>query len=113
MADSILHLAALSDWEQRSSALYEPAGLVDEGFIHLCTPTQLPGVVERYYQGRSDLLLLTVDPDRLGATLVWEDSTGSGEDFPHVYGPLELSAVLSAEPFEAPGPSDAGSGHAR
>lgn len=105
MAEPILHLAALSDWEQRSDAFYEPAGLAVEGFIHLCTSTQLPGVVERYYQGRADLMLLTVNPDGLGSALVWEDSTGSGEDFPHVYGPLELSAVIKAEPFDASGPA--------
>jgi len=96
----IHHLASLEDWDQRTSDQYEPAGLADEGFIHLCTPEQLSGVVERYYQGRRDLMLLTVESDRLGDDLVWEDLTGSEERFPHVYGSLPLAAVVSAAPFE-------------
>lgn len=99
MIDRIHHLASLEDWARRTPELYAPAGLADEGFIHLCTREQLPGVVERYYQGRDDLILLTVSVDRL-QDLVWEDSTGSGERFPHLYGPLSLSAVASFAPFE-------------
>lgn len=101
MIDQIHHLASLGDWEKRSSGHYRPATLEAEGFIHLCTRDQLPGVVERYYDGRTDLVLLTVRTDRLDAPLVWEDTTGSGMRFPHLYGPLALVAVLSAEPFES------------
>lgn len=96
----IHHLASIEDWERRTSERYEPAGLASEGFVHLCTREQLAGVVERYYQGRDDLMLLTVDARTLGADLVWEDLTGSGEQFPHVYGSLELAAVVSSVPFE-------------
>ncbi len=99
MIDQIHHLASLEDWGQRTDEHYEPAGLAGEGFIHLCTREQLPGVVERYYQGRSDLILVTVSVDRLD-DLVWEDSTGTGERFPHLYGRLNLSAVVSSAPFE-------------
>jgi uncharacterized protein (DUF952 family) len=96
----IYHLASLEDWERRTSEHYEPAGLASEGFIHLCTSEQLAGVVERYYQGRDDLILVTVDASRFGDDLAWEDLTGSGERFPHVYGPLNLSAVVSSALFE-------------
>ena len=96
----IHHLASLADWETQSEGRYAPAGLPAEGFVHLCTAEQLAGVVERYYRGRDDLLLLTVQTERLDAPLVWEDNTGSGEDFPHLYGPLNLDAVTAAEPFE-------------
>ena len=98
----ILHLAALADWDARTNDHYEPAGLATEGFVHLCTSEQLAGVVERYYSGRDDLVLLTVLADRLGRELVWEDLTGSGERFPHLYGPISLRAVQFAVPFEAP-----------
>lgn len=96
----IHHLASLEDWERRTSEHYEPAGLASEGFVHLCTQAQLAGVVERYYRGRDDLMLLTVDATRFGDELVWEDLTGSGEQFPHVYGPLALSAVVASVLFE-------------
>ena len=102
MIDQIHHLASAEDWARRTAEHYEPAGLADEGFIHLCTADQLSGVVERYYQGRSDLTLLTVDTSAVDAELIWEDLTGRGEAFPHVYGPLNLSSVVSAEAFELP-----------
>lgn len=100
MIDQIHHLATPDDWEARSGGHYAPAGLESEGFIHLCTRDQLDGVVDRYYRDRTDLILLTVRTDRLDAPLRWEDTTGSGERFPHLYGPLALVAVLSAAPFE-------------
>lgn len=102
MIDQILHLAALSDWEQRAGDHYEPAGLEHDGFVHLCSRDQLAGVAERYYQGRDDLVLVTVRTDRLNSPLVWEDTTGSGERFPHLYGPLPLAAVVAVAPFETP-----------
>lgn len=99
MIDQIHHLASLEDWSRRTTEHYEPAGFAVEGFIHLCTSEQLAGVVDRYYSGREDLVLLTVDCERIDAPLIWEDSTGAGEDFPHLYGPLNLTAVATVEPF--------------
>ncbi len=102
MIDQILHLASASDWERRTGGHYQPPGLEADGFVHLCTRDQLTGVVDRYYRGRDDLLLVTVRTDRLDAPLIWEDTTGSGERFPHLYGPLALAAVVSVVAFAAP-----------
>jgi len=74
--------------------------LADEGFIHLSTAEQLPGVAGRYYAGVEDLVLLHVDPDLLVAPLVYEDVPGVGS-FPHLYGPLNVDAVVRVEPFTA------------
>ena len=76
MIDQVHHLATSADWGNRSSHHYEPVGLAAEGFIHLCTRDQLPGVVERYYRGRDDLVLLTVRTDRLDARLVEAERLG-------------------------------------
>ncbi len=97
----ILHLAADADWAARTATHYAPAAFAAEGFVHCSTAEQLPGVVERYYRGRTDVRLLTIDPARLDAPLLWEDTTGRGEDFPHVYGPIALAAVMADEPFDA------------
>jgi uncharacterized protein (DUF952 family) len=69
-----------------------------DGFIHLSAGHQVPGTLERYFAGESDLVLLAIDPDRLGAALRWERSRG-GELFPHLYGPLDLAHVISVEPL--------------
>lgn len=102
MAEVIHHVAADEEWAARSDESYTPAAFADEGFIHLCRPEQLAGVLDRYYRGRNDLRLLTVDPAMLPDGLVWEDTTGRGEEFPHLYGPLPLVAVRSVDPLNGP-----------
>ena len=67
-----------------------------DGFIHLSAGHQVAGTLAKYFAGQRDLVLLAVDPDRLGAGLRWEKSRG-GELFPHLYGPLDLDHVISIE----------------
>jgi len=66
-----------------------------DGFIHFSAAHQLAGTVARHFSGQSRLKLIAVDPDRLGAQLLWEASR-DGDLFPHLYGPLPLSAVIEA-----------------
>lgn len=95
----LLHVATVEDWEARSAADYRPAGLATEGFVHCCDDRQLAGVLERYYRGRDDLVLLHLDPAGLTVDVVWEDTSGRGERFPHVYGPIDTAAVVGREPL--------------
>jgi uncharacterized protein (DUF952 family) len=67
-----------------------------DGFIHLSAAHQLEGTLAKHFAGQDGLLLLALDPDRLGASLKWEVSRG-GELFPHLYAPLDLAAMLWAE----------------
>ena len=67
-----------------------------DGFIHLSAGHQVAGTWATYVAGQRDLVLLAVDPERLGAGLRWEKSRG-GELFPHLYGPLDLDHVISIE----------------
>jgi len=50
------------------------------------------------YRDRDDVVLLTIDPSLVGVPVVIEAGAGTDERFPHVYGPLERSAVVSVEP---------------
>jgi uncharacterized protein (DUF952 family) len=74
-----------------------PVDLAD-GFIHLSTASQLRETARRHFAGQADLLLLTIDLGKLGNTLRFEPSRG-GDLFPHIYGPLPLSAVRGVEPL--------------
>ena len=67
-----------------------------DGFIHLSAGHQVAGTLAKYFAGQRDLVLLAVDPGRLGERLRWEESRG-GELFPHLYGPLDLDHVISIE----------------
>jgi uncharacterized protein (DUF952 family) len=68
--------------------------LAEEGFIHCSTAEQVEATANRIFRGRGDLLVLVVDADRLTAPLKWERATDVGEDFPHVYGPIDVAAVV-------------------
>ena len=63
-----------------------------DGFIHLSTAAQLPGTLAKHFAGQSDLFLIAVDADALGAALKWESSRG-GDLFPHLYGELDPAAT--------------------
>ena len=63
-----------------------------DGFIHLSAAHQVRGVCDRHFAGEDDLVLLTVETDRLGPALKWETSH-KGEAYPHLYGTLPLALV--------------------
>lgn len=74
--------------------------LSDVGFIHCAQADQVAGVHRRFYDGvDQQLLLLVVDTDRLTAPWQLDEVPGQPAPFPHVYGPLNVDAVVSAEPF--------------
>ncbi|WP_440115720.1 DUF952 domain-containing protein [Paenibacillus sp. QZ-Y1] len=88
-------------WEQVSKqSIYAPDSLKTDGFIHCSTKEQIPWVAGQYYQGRTDLLLLSIDERALKPELVYEDLYELNELFPHIYGELNLDAVRKVIPFE-------------
>jgi uncharacterized protein (DUF952 family) len=94
---TIFHITPLRKWrEALESGMYSADSLVKEGFIHCCTKSQVEGVIKAWFRGESDLILLEIKPALLSAEVKYEDSHGTGELFPHVYGPLNLDAVIRA-----------------
>ncbi|MFF8995152.1 DUF952 domain-containing protein [Streptomyces sp. NPDC014983] len=104
----ILHITERSLWEAaRERGTYEVSTrgrtLEQVGFIHLSTREQLPRVAAFLYggyDGPDELVVLVVDPALLGAPLRYEAAEPGGEEFPHLYGPLEVAAVVDVEPWE-------------
>ncbi len=89
----ILHVTNLSEWQQQSNQVYyAPGNFTKEGFIHCCSQEQLQGVLQRYYTGQSDLLLLQIDELKLQAPLKYEEGA-SGEMFPHIFGTIIKEAI--------------------
>lgn len=96
----ILHITTRPEWEAaRALGDYRLDTLDSEGFIHCSTPQQVLGPANALYRGQDNLVLLVIDPARLTADLVYEDCYEAGESFPHIYGPLNLDAVVSVVPF--------------
>ena len=69
-----------------------------DGFIHLSDGSQLAGTLATHFAGQEGLVLVALDPARLGAALKWEPSRG-GALFPHLYAPLDLAAMVWIEPL--------------
>lgn len=70
---------------------------VRDGFIHFSAFDQVTGTLHKHFNGQKNLLLLKVAIDRLYPNaLKWETSR-NGDKFPHLYGDMDLNAVLSVE----------------
>jgi uncharacterized protein (DUF952 family) len=96
----IYHIALSQYWQDAiASGVYTPPGFATDGFIHCCTAEQIAGVIDRYFRGEGNLLVLRIDPQAVAAEIRWEDLTGSGVAYPHIYGPLDVTAVQTVRPF--------------
>lgn len=73
---------------------YEAEGLQSEGFIHASFAEQLEETLRVHYKNVSQVLLLTIDSELLTSKLVVEKSR-NGEDFPHIYGAINKSAIIA------------------
>jgi uncharacterized protein (DUF952 family) len=96
----LYHITTKEEWAPfKGQAHYTPSSFEREGFIHASRFHQLPGVLERYYSGRNDLILLKIDEQKLACQLIYEPSANR-ELFPHIYGELNQDAILDViEPF--------------
>ena len=106
----IYHLTSRQAWrEAQSRGEYRAESLESEGFIHCSTETQVLPVAEKYYKGQPDMILLKLDPALLSSELRWEPPSGGapppgvpeGDLFPHIYGPINLDAVVKIHDLES------------
>lgn len=103
----IFHIAIESDWraakkEGRYAVSTRGRTLAEEGFIHASRADQWQAVRDRFYADVEELLLLLViDTDRLDAPVVEEPAVpGGAETFPHIYGTLDVAAVVNVIPLD-------------
>jgi len=102
MSDRLLHATTRLEWQAALlDGVYRADSLAAQGFIHCSTDGQIVRVANAYYRNQHGLVLLVIDPDRLVPELRWEPGADQpGELFPHLYGPLNLEAVVRAVDFE-------------
>jgi uncharacterized protein (DUF952 family) len=84
--------------------------LDNEGFIHCSTKTQVSQVANAFYRDVPNLILLCIDEDTLASPLKWEAPVHPNADaenvptdselFPHVYGPINVDAVVQTVALE-------------
>lgn len=94
----IYHVVSATNWQKAvQQGFYEADSLPIEGFIHTSKAEQVKGVLERYYQGQNNLILLHIDETKLISSLKFELAPSINEEFPHIYGRLNLDAVIKVE----------------
>lgn len=99
----LLHICGRDDW--RPGVVYLGDTLDTEGFIHCSDPGTVHLPANNFFAGRTDLLLLEIDPARLDVPVRWEPgdpANPSGVWFPHVYGPIPSEAVVATHEFPLP-----------
>lgn len=104
----IFHIATQAQWQQaQQAASYRAESLNTEGFMHCSTMDQILWVANTFYRGQSGLVLFCIDPERVQAEIRHEVVTGVPVNprFPHIYGALNLDAIVEVVPFE---PDDEG-----
>lgn len=107
----IYHITSRSAWgEALQRGDYRADSLEEEGFIHCSTEQQVIPVAEYLYKGQNNLCLLVIEPSRLTSELKWEPPTSGatpppgvpeGDAFPHIYGPINLDAVVQVFDLES------------
>ena len=92
---TIYHVTTHEAWKQaQQQGFYTAPSLETEGFIHNSEAHQVAGVLERYYKGQTDLLKLVIDTNKLTSRLQYDLASSINENFPHIYGPINLDAVV-------------------
>jgi uncharacterized protein (DUF952 family) len=103
----ILHITSRAEWaDAQAKGEYIAPSLASEGFIHCSTEKQVAPVANAFYRGRNDLVLLNIDETKLNSELKWEAPAGppapgisESDSFPHIFGPINLSAIASVLDF--------------
>lgn len=102
-----LHLITPAQWRSALDVgAVVPPSLDDVGFVHLSTPEQVQLPARRLFAGRQDVLLLVVDPARLTDPVRFEPGVPGDPGsmrFPHLHGPLPVTAVVAVLPWTAIG----------
>jgi uncharacterized protein (DUF952 family) len=107
-AVDLFHIALAADWAAaQSTGEYTTSTrgrtLAEEGFIHCSFADQVDATAARFYADVDDVVVLRIDRGRLTSRVQVEDLYGTGERFPHVYGPIPVNAVVDVRPLRPPG----------
>jgi len=102
VTDFIFHITSRASWSAaQKKGLYSPDSLPSDGFSHCSKVDQLLRVANNYYANHHGLVILVIDQSQLKSEIRWEAGTDKADElFPHVYGPLNLEAVVRVHDFE-------------
>ncbi|XMB86800.1 DUF952 domain-containing protein [Mycoplasmatota bacterium WC44] len=98
----ITHIIKRSEWiRAREVGIYVPCSLEKDGFIHCSTIEKTVAVANYNYKNENGLVLLCIDELKIDSEVRYEDLYELNYEYPHIYGPLNLSSVIDVITFEA------------
>lgn len=98
----LFHIAHLKDWiEAEIKKEYRIDSFLSQGFIHCSLMKQIIAVANRFYQEQKDLVLLCIDSNKIIPEIKYESSKDNDEEYPHIYGPININAILKVVKFTA------------
>jgi len=91
----IYHVTTVDEWNKaKQTGHYEHPSLKEEGLIHCSQEHQVTAVLERYFTGKTGLVKLVIDTDKLASKYIFDWSPSTEDTFPHIYGPVNIDAVV-------------------
>ncbi|MEP6636988.1 MAG: DUF952 domain-containing protein [Acidobacteriota bacterium] len=97
---TIFHITSADAWkESQAKGSYRPAAFNDEGFIHCSMSSQVIQVANLRFRGQTGLVLLSIDTARVHPKILFENLEGGEQLFPHIYGELNIDAVVNVSQF--------------
>ena len=96
--EKIYHIVESDVWRNKiKDGFYYPDSLKSEGYVHCCMENQIRNVLSQWFPDQNKLELLVVKPEQLDSPLIFENTEGGEELFPHIYGPINLNAVVEIQ----------------
>ncbi|NRD77758.1 DUF952 domain-containing protein [Bacillus sp. BRMEA1] len=87
------------DWEEfKIKGVLSEDSLINEGFIHCSFFNQSIEVANKYFKNESEVLLLILNPELITEEIKYEKAS-NGQEYPHIYGPLNIGSVIEIVPF--------------
>jgi uncharacterized protein (DUF952 family) len=96
----IYHITMPDNYLQyKDEELYQAPSLQSEGFIHCSTKAQLKATCERYFSKAPAIFIICLDETKITSDIRYELAT-IGEEFPHIYGPINKDAIVEIKSYE-------------
>ena len=96
----IFHITTRKAWEGAAAeGIYQTETFPIDGFIHCSTHDQVIQVANIRFRGQMGLVLLSLDTDKVAAEIIYENLEGGQQLFPHIYGELNIDAVVRVAEF--------------
>jgi uncharacterized protein (DUF952 family) len=96
MNEIIYHVCTNLDWQTaKQNGTYTHASFTIEGFIHCSTQDQVVGVLDRFFKGQTDLVILVLQTNLIKQELKFELAPSINQYFPHIFGDINIDAVVN------------------